>query len=447
MYQRLSAVMFPILLLLLAGAAYWGYQENQEKNSILIKAENQYQRAFHDLSYHMDELYGELGNVLAVNTSSQDFHRKCLVNVWRLTSEAQNQIGQLPLTLTPLHETEQFLSQLSKFAYNVALRDMTEEPLTEEEMQALGELHQRSKEIAADIRDVQAKVLENNLRWMDVEIAVASEQEPMDNMIIDGFKLVNQKVTEYPEIEFGPSQPSLFQAKDYKSLQGTMMTPQEIKEKAGQFFYINQQASVDIMENGQGTDYNTYTVTIDDQQNRQQIKAEYSKRGGHLLWFMNNRDIAEREIDSQKAVDFAQQFLAQHEFTDLTPISYDEYENMASITFARKVDDIVIFPQKLTVKVALDNGETLGMQAVDYVTEDQTWNLQEPKLDEKEALEKLNPQFKVEQQTLGIMKNELQKDVMVYEFIGSLQDEFYRIYVNADTGKEEKVERIVTGDI
>ena len=51
MYQRLSRVMFPIMTLFFIGAIYWGYQENQEKNTILIKSENQYQKAFHDLSF------------------------------------------------------------------------------------------------------------------------------------------------------------------------------------------------------------------------------------------------------------------------------------------------------------------------------------------------------------------------------------------------------------
>ncbi|KHF35292.1 Sporulation protein YpeB [Paenibacillus sp. P1XP2] len=82
MYKRLSAVLFPIVTLLMIGAFVWGYQENQEKNSILIKAENQYQRAFHNLSYHMDRLHSELGNTLAVSSSSNAMHRKGLINVW-----------------------------------------------------------------------------------------------------------------------------------------------------------------------------------------------------------------------------------------------------------------------------------------------------------------------------------------------------------------------------
>ena len=78
MYKRLSAIFFPIATVLLIGALMWGYQENQEKNSILIKAENQYQRAFHNLSFHVDKLHGELGNTLAVHSASTGSQRKGL---------------------------------------------------------------------------------------------------------------------------------------------------------------------------------------------------------------------------------------------------------------------------------------------------------------------------------------------------------------------------------
>src|SRR5690625_7159113 len=43
MYKRMSFILFPVLVLGLVGAIIWGYQVNQEKNSVLIKAENNYQ--------------------------------------------------------------------------------------------------------------------------------------------------------------------------------------------------------------------------------------------------------------------------------------------------------------------------------------------------------------------------------------------------------------------
>ena len=152
MYKRLSSVMFPIFAVLLIGALVWGYQENQEKNAILIKAENQYQRAFHDLSFHMDKLHSEIGNTLAVNSTSQGMHRKGLMNVWRLTSEAQNEINQLPLTMLPFNETEEFLSRISNFAYQASMRDLTNEPLSEKEVGNLKRLYQNSSEITKTYR-------------------------------------------------------------------------------------------------------------------------------------------------------------------------------------------------------------------------------------------------------------------------------------------------------
>src|SRR5690625_2366435 len=211
MYKRMSIVLLPVALLLLIGVAVWAYQVNQEKNSVLIKAENNYQRAFHDLSFHMDNLKSELGNALAVNSTSQGYHRKCLINVWRLTNEAQNEIGQLPLALMPFHKTEQFLSRMATFSYQTAVRNLEQEPLTPDELGTLETLFERSKQITADLRKVQSEIMDKNLRWMDVEMALASEDADLaSNAIVNGFEGVNKTVTEYDEVNWGPSMTTLF---------------------------------------------------------------------------------------------------------------------------------------------------------------------------------------------------------------------------------------------
>jgi len=60
-----------ILIVLLAigvvGVGYWGYSEHQEKDAVLLQAENTYQRAFHDLSYQLDLLNDKIGGTLAMS--------------------------------------------------------------------------------------------------------------------------------------------------------------------------------------------------------------------------------------------------------------------------------------------------------------------------------------------------------------------------------------------
>ncbi|MCL6641311.1 MAG: germination protein YpeB, partial [Candidatus Rokubacteria bacterium] len=123
--------------------------------------------------FHIDKLQTELGNTLTASSTSHDVYRRGLANVWRLTSQAQSEINQLPLTLMPFNHTEQFLANLANFSYRAAVRDMTKQPLTEQEMTTLSQLYTHAQDIRDQLRNTQGKVIANNLRWMDVETALA----------------------------------------------------------------------------------------------------------------------------------------------------------------------------------------------------------------------------------------------------------------------------------
>ncbi|XEC92773.1 germination protein YpeB [Paenibacillus tarimensis] len=442
MYQRLSAVLFPIMAVLLVGAVYWGYQEHQEKNSILIKAENQYQRAFHELSYDMEQLHSQLGNALAVNSKSQNFHRKSLVNVWRLTSEAQNKITQLPLTLVPFHDTEQFLAKIANFSYRTAVRDLTKEPLTDKEYATLKELYKNSEEISKDIQAMQTKVLENNLRWMDVEIEIAAEQSNRDNAIIDGFRTVDKKVNEYPELNWGPSVSAMFEKRTLTKLNGKKATPEEIRAKAADFLGLKDPGQVRVVENGQGTEYASYSATVSHPNQEGTIQMDYSQNGGNLIWFINPREVGKKQVGFEEAKQNAKQFLEKHGYPGMSAVSYDTYKNVGNITFVTNQDGVLIYPEKLTVKVALDNGEPVGMQANEYVFEHHKRELGKPKISSEEAKKTLNSEFKVMKEDKALIKNEMTEEVLCYEFTGKINGHFYRIYVNADNGSEEMIEEL-----
>ena len=276
MYQRLSRVMFPIMTLFFIGAIYWGYQENQEKNTILIKAENQYQKAFHDLSFHVDQLHRQLGSTLAVNAASQGYQRKSLVNVWRLTSQAQSEIHQLPVSMMPFNKTEDFLSHISNFAYKASMRDLTKEPLSDGEMTTMKTLYDRSKEISADLGSLQDKVLQDKLRWMDVETAMAAAEQKSGNVIMDGFKGVDNKVKEYKEIDWGPTVSGLYEKRSMKMLSGKPATMEEIKGKTAQFLGLNSQDGIRVLENGKGTEHSSFTAVVKEKNTGKDITMDFT---------------------------------------------------------------------------------------------------------------------------------------------------------------------------
>lgn len=441
MYRRLSAIMFPIVTLLCIGSIYWGYQEHQEKNSILIKAENQYQRAFHDLSYHVEQVHKQLGNTLAVNSKSQAYHRKGLINVWRLTSEAQNEVNQLPLTLLPFNTTEEFLSRISNFAYKTAVRDLSKNPLTDDEFKTMKTLYEKSDEIAQNLQVMQQKVLQNNLRWMDVETALATEKSVRDNTIIDGFKTVDKKVSEYPEINWGPSVASMYQKRTIKMLSGKMMTPQLIKRKTAEFLGLQSEEGIRVVENGQGTEYASFSATVE-QRKGETTQLDYTQKGGQLIWFMDPRDVVGKSVKLEQARANADQFLNKHGYKGMQPASYDEYGNEGVFTYVATQDGVLIYPEKLTVKLALDNGDVIGLQASDYVYEHHVRKLPKPKITKAAAKKALNPDMKVKNEAMALILNDMGDETLCYEYTGTINKESYRIYINADTGMEESIEQM-----
>ncbi|CAM4223654.1 germination protein YpeB [Paenibacillus tarimensis] len=441
MYQRLSAVLFPVAALLLVGSAYWGYQEHQEKNSILIKAENQYQRAFHDLTYHVDKLHEELGNTLAVNSTSQAYHRKGLINVWRITNEAQNEINQLPLTLLPFTRTEEFLSKIANFSYKTAIRDLTKEPLTQKEYDMLLTLYKNSEDIATNLQGMQTKVLQENLRWMDVELALASSEEQEGNTLVDGFRTVDKKVSEYPELDWGPSVTRMYEKRTLKLLQGETKSAEDIRQSASHFLGIKDASVIQVEENGQGTEYQTYSAVVSDPNSDRQIKMDFTKNGGRMIWYLNPRDVDSPAVDVGTAEQAASSFLRTHGYPNMQAISFDRTDNAIVLTFAALQDEVLIYPEKLTVKVALDNGDIIGLQAADFVYAHHERTISKPSLDSKEARKALNPALRLKSERLALIENDMGEETLCYEFTGNINGGSYRIYINADTGQEEKIER------
>lgn len=440
MYVRVAAILFPITLLAFLGAVSWGYQEYNDKNALLIKAENQYQRAFHDLNYHMDKLQSELGKTIALNTGKQ--FTKSMTNIWRIAYAAQSDIGQLPLSLMPFDKTEQFLARLGRFAYQVGVRDLNQKPITEKEWKTLNTLYEQAEALRNDLQTVQAKVLSENLRWLDVEEALASEDKVMDNTIIDGFKKVNLKAEQFPEVDWGPTVNNM-QVRERERdqrLHAPKITAEEAKQKVASIFGISDIKRMKAVK--QKGDFESYQVHYQ-KENQTDVYADVTVKGGYLVWMDYDRPVKQRKLSSSQALDKAQQFLERLGMNHMAPISYDEVGNIMIFSFVHQKDGVSIYPETAVVKIALDNGEIMGVQADEYVFNYQANRKQlKPRLTEAQARKKLNSHLKVQKSNLAIINNDEGQEVLCYEFLGTIDRNQYRIFINATTGEEEFVDRI-----
>ncbi|WP_053219378.1 germination protein YpeB [Virgibacillus senegalensis] len=432
-------ILVAVLALAVGATGIWGYQEHQEKNAILVQAENTYQRSFHDLSYHMDLLHDQIGTTLAMNTRERLSPQ--LADIWRLTSEAHNDVGQLPLALLPFNKTEEFLSDIGDFSYNTAIRDLEKDPLSDEETKNLESLYETSGEIRDELRNVQHLVLENNLRWMDVQLALATNDQQADNTIIDGFETVEKTVEGYSEGNMGVSMTGTSKKKhEYQSLNGQNINEQQATERAQRMFEVEDPGDIRITKSGDGAEIATYSASF--HKDGRDGYMDMSIKGGHPLSLIINREVKEPGISLNEGMNKAEKYLKNMGLDNMELFQSSQYDSVGVYNFLYSQDDIRMYPDSVQVKVALDNGDLLGFTSRDYFMNHQERDLPKPELSEEEAKEKVNQNVDIQEHRLAVIENDSGEEVLTHEFLGVLGNDTYRIFINAENGAEEKVEKL-----
>lgn len=428
-----------LLAIGIAGTAFWGYQEHQDKNAVLMQAENEYQRSFHDLSYHMDLLHDKIGNSLAMD--SKEKLSPQLVEIWRLASEAQADVGQLPLTLLPFNKTEEFLSNIGNFTYRTAVRDLEKDPLSDKEAKSLNNLYKQAGEIKDELREVQQLTLKNNLRWMDVQLALATQEEPDDNTIIDGLKTVEKRVEGFAEAnEDSPISEEKTKEHQYEFLTGKKIDEETALNRSKEIFNITKEENLDITKSGDGADVDLYSISYHN--GDKNAYMDMSQKGGHPISLLVDRAVQEKTISLNEGMERAKDYIHNFGFDNMSVYQSNEYDNIGVYKFLYNEDDINVYSDSIEVKVALDNGDIIGFNARNYFMNHSDRDIPKPKISEEEAEDKVNPDIDIKEQSLAVIDNDLGKEVLTYEFLGVLNNETYRIFINAKDGTEEKVEKL-----
>jgi spore germination protein len=442
MYRKISAIVLPLAIIALIAISAWGFQVREEKNTVLIKAENQYQRAFHELTDNVEQLHYELAKIMILN--GEESQRKALANVWRLTNQAQSNISQLPLALLPFHQTQQLLHNVSGFAYRTSVRDMRDKPLSEAEKKTLANLHRRTSEIAAELRKVQTAVIGKQLRWMDVEVALADERGQRDNAIIDGFKLVNEKVVEFEEFDWGPSAQNKHLTNEPLITSAKPLSDAALKKRAGELVggtAVRQVRDKKLLARG------IAEWQVKHHSSDETVSVQMNRYTGQALMFLHSRPLGGVKMKPEQALAKAEQYMKRHKFPALEMVAYDRYERSASITFVENKHKTLYYPHKVVVNVALDNGEIIGLQSqLPFAESVHGKSLSNGSragdLSQKAARALLEPGFKVFSVRRAVIENERREAVACYQFEGRLGEQHYRIFLNAVDGREEQVERL-----
>ena len=118
---------------------------------------------------------------------------------------------------------------------------------------------------------------------------------------------------------------------------------------------------------------------------------------------------------------------------------YLKQNGIVTINYAYIQNNIIMYPDLIKVKVALDNGEIMGIETTGYLNSHHTRDVSNIKITKEEAKKNINTNLEILSEGLAVIPTEYQTEVLCYEFKGRVNERDFLVYVNTDNGKEEDI--------
>ena len=154
----------------------------------------------------------------------------------------------------------------------------------------------------------------------------------------------------------------------------------------------------------------------------------------------SNREVNSEIISQDEANEKGKEYLRQKGFPNMKETYYLKQGGIVTINYAYSQEDVVIYPDLIKVKVALDNGEVLGIETTGYLNNHiEKRDVTNVKISKEEAKKTLNKDLQIESEGLAIIPTEWKTELLCYEFKGKVEEREFLVYINAENGREEDI--------
>lgn len=431
---------YGIMIILIIVSIVLGYFLYQEKEKYTTATHNQYNLALYELIDYVQNVENYLAK--AMITSTPEHGAETLSKVWREANLAQVYLAQLPVSSTELSNTAKFLNQVSEYSYSLSRKNIYKEELSQEDLDNLKNLHDYSTELKNTLNQLSTDMNEGRINWDELtkntEIAFAQQ---VDNLSAATFSNLDENFGEYAGLIYDGAFSEHMESAERKGLTGEEIDEEKAKQIAKEFIgedRIEELNSNGLIENGNIQVYD-FNAKIKDGDSNNPLTISISKIGGHIVNMNYNRGVDVEVISVEEADKIGKEFLDSREIYNMKETYYLIEGGIITVNYAYEQNDITIYPDLIKLKIALDNGEILGMETTGYLNNHEERNIPAVNISKEEAKSNLNKNLEITSEGLAIIPTEWKTEILCYEFKGKINDTDFLVYINAETGREENV--------
>ena len=400
-------------------------------------SENSYNMAFYSLVDYVENVETYLAKSLI--SSTPEHGAETLTNVWREANLAQSYLARLPIESQELENTEKFLNQVSDYSYSLSRKNIYNESLSDEDLKNLKDLHNYSVELENTLNQLSEDINSGRIKWNELSnkgtVAFAQQVSTQTN---DSFSNLEENFHEYSGLIYDGAFSEHITSSEKKGLIGNDIDEETAKQKVSEFVgqeNIKEIQSLGFSENATIPEYNFSVKT----NLENDITISVSKKGGHIIYMNSNRTVNSEIISQEEANEKGKEFLNNKGLNNMKETYYLKQDGIVTINYAYTQNDVVVYSDLIKVKVALDNGEVLGIETTGYLNNHTQRDTSKVKISKEEAKKTLNKDLEISSEGLAIIPTEYNTEILCYEFKGKVDDREFLVYINAENGREEDI--------
>ena len=398
-----------------------------------MQLEYVYQRNLYELTDNINNIESDLGK-LQVSTD-KNVQSKYLANIVALANTAQDNIATLPIEHNAINDTTTFVNQLSGFCLVLQQSLVDGEDISMDDMDQIASLHESSQNIKYELNRLV--------------VLVSTDYSIVDHIkdpnigtsdFNDQFGGLNNDIVEYPQLIYdGPFSDSVTN-KEIKGLSENEINATEALNRVERWF-----PDYEVTQNGETNGkFETFNFTLT--KGDQTYYAQVTKRDGILLQLNSGYEAGSATKGEDECRTVAETFAKGVGFENVEAVWSTVSEGFAYINLCVVQNDVIIYPDMIKVKVACDTGAVVGWEAQSWAYNHTERSNLSPAVDEIRAREALTMDVDVRTVRLAVIPNDYVGETLCYEFMCISDGSTYYIYVNATTGQQVNILKVVETD-
>ena len=456
------------------------YSTNVSLNSTNMNLENLYQRSFYDLVNNVNNMEVEVSKLMVSNDSTSQ--QKSLSKLKQQSSDAENSLSLLPINENILEKTTRFMNQFN--GYCTSLITYKDGKIENEDYETLGNAYNSISNIKTELN----KIMEKIMKGYRISDNISGNDVNSDFSL--NFSSLSNDTIEYPSLIYdGPFSDSTLK-KSIKGLKSTEISENDAENLITKIF-DNKITNLNFLG-----ETNSNFVTFDFGVNTEDGKnyfIQITKQGGFLLTISSNvlndnlgsvstevvkddnsseeieitdeNNVDESSINKteessivkvesinnltseiEKAINTAENFAKKLGLNDMKCVWSAASEEISYINLAPVIDDIIMYPDLIKVKVDLKNNSLVGWEATSYAYNHTERDDLIPQLSEDEARKLVSSNLDVNSQKLCVIPLDYVGETLAYEFAGKYNDFNYYLYIDAYNGSQVRILKVVQTD-